>query len=126
MNEIIKKYPKIFQPYEGNPYNVNWDCPKGWEHIVDWLCGSIQEYLDMMNNEWNKRDIPQVHCTQVKEKFARLEFYFHGGDQQIEGMVEMAQHIASKHCQECGSTEDVQLTTNGWYVCKCKNCRNVL
>jgi len=29
--ELIKKYPKIFEPYEGNPGNVNWGgVPNGW------------------------------------------------------------------------------------------------
>lgn len=124
MKEIIKKYPKIFEMYEGNPWGVNWDCPVGWIQVLDWLCGSIQSYLDMMNGEWNKRDIPQVNCTQVKEKYARFEFYYTGGDEQIEGMVEMAQHIAQSYCHDCGSQDDVQITTNGWYHCRCKKCRD--
>jgi hypothetical protein len=122
MKEIIKKYPKIFKPYEGNPFNVNWDCPDGWLNLLDLLCDSIQKHIDI-NNQWNNKKISQVHCTQVKEKWATLNFYFNGGDEMIEGMVSFAENISAHVCQECGSTVKVeQHNINGWILTLCEKC----
>lgn len=47
--------------------------------------------------------VPQVVISQVKEKFGGLRFYYVGGDAAIEGMVRMAEGIASYTCEDCGS-----------------------
>ncbi len=123
MKDIIIKYPEIFQDYEGNPGRVNWSCPSGWVQVLDWLCGSIQSYTDNINKH-NSHLFPvqQVMCTQVKEKFAGLRFYYTGGDDEIEGMVTMAEHICDNTCQECGSHEDVEMVGKGWITTLCKKC----
>jgi hypothetical protein len=73
INKIIKKYPKIFRDYKGNPGRVNWSCPTGWLNVLDWLCGSIQGYIDNINEENTHLDpVAQVTCQQVKEKFAGI------------------------------------------------------
>lgn len=46
--------------------------------------------------EWIKVD-------QIKEKFGGLRFYYHGGDEQIHGMVRMAELWAGYTCEKCGN-----------------------
>ena len=123
MNKIIKKYPKIFQPYEGNPYGVNWELPEGWEEVVDELCGAIQDYVDNVKRykEGEEIRVEQVRCTQVKEKFGGLRFYFEGGDQEVDGMVRMAEWMCENRCQDCGRKEDLG-KTSGWISVLCRNC----
>lgn len=126
INEIIDKYPKIFKDYEGNPGRVNWECPTGWLKVLDWLCGSIQSYINNINeNNTHLKPIPQVECQQVKEKFAGLRFYYSGGDDSIEGMVDMAEHICWDTCQNCGSNENVERVGEGWLTTLCDSylCR---
>lgn len=123
-SELIKKYPKIFQPYEGNPYGVNWSgVPKGWLEVVDKLCGCIQDYIDNTRRWEGGKEIitPQVRCSQVKEKFGGLRFYYDGGDDEVEGMVRMAEWMCENKCQECGSEEDLG-KTRGWISVLCKTC----
>jgi hypothetical protein len=47
--------------------------------------------------------VPQVVVEQIKEKFGGLRFYYEGGDDQISGMVRMAESWASHACEECGA-----------------------
>jgi hypothetical protein len=122
--EIITKYPKIFQDYEGNPGRSNWyGVPKGWLPIIDDLCGAIQEYIDKttiyIRNEPQKPE--QVTCFQMKEKFGGLRFYTGGHDDIVEGMIELAEYLCDNTCDECGSRNDLG-KTSGWISVKCRNC----
>ncbi len=121
--ELIQKYPKIFKPYEGNPYGVNWEVPDTWIQLVDDLCGAIQSRVDHWRM-WDKdgeHRCPQVTCTQVKEKFGTLRFYYSGGDQPIDGMVSFASYMSYHICIDCGSREDLG-RTQGWVSTKCRTC----
>ena len=121
--ELIQKYPKIFEPYEGNPYGVNWGIPDTWIQLVDDLCGAIQSHVDHWKI-WDKdgeHRCSQVKCTQVKEKFGSLRFYYSGGDAQVDGMVSLAAHMSYYICIDCGSREHLG-RTEGWVSTKCQSC----
>ena len=47
--------------------------------------------------------VPYVVIDQIKEKFGGLRFYYHGGDEQIHGMVRMAELWAGRSCEKCGN-----------------------
>ena len=61
--------------------------------------------------------IPQVTLDQVKEKFGTLRFYYTGGDDEISGMVRMAESWASKSCEECGNVG--KRSGEGWVRTLC-------
>jgi len=122
--EIIAKYPKIFQDYEGNPGQCNWHgVPDGWLPIIDKLCGAMQNYID--NRIRYTKDGPttpeQVTCVQMKEKFGGLRFYTNGHDDVIEGMITMVEDLCDNTCDECGSEDDLGIT-QGWISIKCRKC----
>lgn len=124
IEELIKKYPKIFEDYEGNPGRVNWyGLPKGWISIIDKLCGCMQSYID--NHVTYSKDgeyrPQQVTCSQMKEKFGGLRFYTNGHDNVIEGMINMAEYICDNTCQQCGLEEDLGVTS-GWITVLCRTC----
>jgi hypothetical protein len=122
--ELIAKYPKIFEDYEGNPGRVNWyGVPDGWLSIIDKLCGAMQNYIDHTTRYTNGGPITpeQVTCVQMKEKFGRLCFYTNGHDDVIEGMITMAEYLCDNTCDECGSEEDLGVTS-GWINVKCRKC----
>lgn len=60
---------------------------------------------------------PQVVVDQVKEKFGTLRFYYHGGDETIDGMVRMAGTMSSVTCEVCGNKG--KITGGGWLSCRC-------
>lgn len=106
------------------------DCGDGWYNILDALCANIQNHinnrLDQIKRaeKWNanvndpeyewtaivdrkEREIPepieQVVAIQVKEKFGDLRFYYSGGDDYIQGVVDMAEYMSRRTCEVCGS-----------------------
>jgi hypothetical protein len=122
--EIIAKYPKIFESYQGNPNGINWHgVPNGWLPIIDKLCGCMQSHID--HNTTYTKDGPikslQVKCTQMKEKFGALRFYADNTDDIIEGMIDMAEYMCDSTCQDCGSENDLGLTS-GWISVLCRSC----
>lgn len=122
LDELYLKYPRIFEQMKDGYYAISSSLPSGWIKTVDFLCESIQNYTDNINN--NNKHLPQVPQTvvdQVKEKFAGLRFYFHGGDDAIEGMVEMAETICSHTCMDCGN-EGKFIDSGGWYYTLCDEC----
>ena len=44
-----------------------------------------------------------IRVEQIKEKFGGLRFYYQGGDDRIEGMVNMAEIWANHTCETCGN-----------------------
>ena len=122
--ELIAKYPKIFQDYEGNPGRCNWfGVPDGWLPIVDKLCGSIQSYIDRYTRYTEEGPVKpiQVTCVQMKEKFGGLRFYTNGNDDIVEGMISMAEYLCDHTCQDCGSEENIG-RTGGWITTLCQKC----
>lgn len=47
--------------------------------------------------------IPQLVADQVKEKFAGLRFYHHGGDEFCDGVIRQAAAMSVRTCEECGA-----------------------
>jgi hypothetical protein len=122
--EIITKYPKIFEDYQGNPGRSNWyGVPDGWLPIIDKLCGAIQEYIDhhISYTKDGQYRPDQVKCSQMKEKFGGLRFYTDGHDEVVDGMIKMAEYWCDHTCQDCSSEEDLGLTS-GWISVLCRNC----
>jgi hypothetical protein len=96
------KFPKMFdRPYGGFAINA------GWWKIIESLCSNIQSYTDWKNEQHTKCGsgvpISQVKVNQIKEKFGGLRFYYEGGDDQIHGMVRMAEAWADASCETCGN-----------------------
>lgn len=61
-----------------------------------------------MSNKYTQyRDVPevcpQVLVIQVKEKYGGLRFYYIGGDDCVDAMVDVAETMASKTCEVCGA-----------------------
>ena len=134
---LCSKYPKIFKQRHGTVTEsaMFWgvECGDGWYKILDALCSQIQSHIDWSykNHEfdikWNKDHpdnqravrgpVPQVVAVQVKEKFGGLRFYYDGGDEQIYGMVRMAESWAANTCEKCGETGSIR--TGGWVRTLC-------
>jgi hypothetical protein len=135
--KLCDKYPKIFANRHKAPSETamcwGFDHGDGWYDILDILCESIQTHIDWSvenhnwTNNWNlknpdqPRPVPticaQVVATQVKEKFGELRFYYDGGDDMIQGMVEMAQSISTRVCETCGKPGS--LRGGGWVQTLC-------
>jgi hypothetical protein len=90
-----KSYPKMYAGKHGG-FAVG----KGWYPIIERLSSNIQQHIEWKNRE--SEVVPQVIVEQIKEKFGGLRFYYQGGDEQVAGMVRMAEAWADVACEECG------------------------
>jgi hypothetical protein len=97
-----EKFPAMFSQRYGG-----FCIDKGWWPIIETLCANIQSHIDWKQEQKEKyqRGIGcnQVIVVQVKEKFGGLRFYYEGGDDEIHGMVRMAEAWADHSCEECGA-----------------------
>ena len=92
--QMEERFPKMF----ANPYG-GFAVGAGWYPILEKLCANIQHHIDW--KEKQGKPIPQVEVEQIKEKFGGLRFYYQGGDEQIHGMVRMAESWADIACEDC-------------------------
>lgn len=94
-----ERFPKMFAGQYGG-FAVG----SGWWPIIETLCANIQSHTDWWNKNHEKHPVvEQVVVDQIKEKFGGLRFYYEGGDDQISGMVRMAEAWAEHSCEECGA-----------------------
>lgn len=108
--QMEERFPKMFsQPYGG--FAVG----KGWYPILETLCANIQHHLDWKNR--TAEVVPQVVVAQIKEKFGGLRFYYDGGNDEISGMVRMAEAWADIACEECGAAG--KRRSGGWIRTLC-------
>jgi hypothetical protein len=87
----------------------------GWYPILETLCTNIQSHIDWRVKQG--KDCPQVIVEQIKEKFGGLRFYYQGGDDEISGMVRMAEAWADIACEECGAAG--KRRSGGWIRTLC-------
>ena len=138
--QLVKKYPLIFKNRYGDVKETlmcwGFECGNGWYQILDSLCANIQHHIDWKEKQrqWTitfnskaaleeMNEVPdaiaQVVAVQVKEKFGGLRFYYDGGDDQISGMVRMAESWAANTCETCGAPGKSR--NGGWIKTLCDN-----
>ena len=134
---LVEKFPLIFKNRYGDMAETcmcwGFECGDGWYQILDSLCANIQSHIDWSHKsyawdlKWNeehpeeqrpvREPVSQVVATQVKEKFGGLRFYYDGGDEEISGMVRMAESWAAHTCEECGAPGTMR--QGGWIRTLC-------
>jgi hypothetical protein len=94
--------------------------------LTNWLEKQSNEmYIHLsFKPRFEEVKIHQVEATQVKEKLSGLRFYYSGGDDEIRGMVSLAESLSYRICEECGCPGDVSVR-GGWYKTLCKDCRKI-
>lgn len=98
---------------------------RGRDAVLEYICKGKTPSLwdeeradEIMEQEL--RLTPYVHhvtADQVKEKFGGLRFYYSGGDDEVSGMVRMAESWAAVTCEECGAPGSIR--HGGWIRTLC-------
>ena len=142
-DELCAKYPKIFRDRYASPQTVcmcwGFECGDGWYDLIDTLCHEIQSHIDnkiraqkyrlekgeIGPNEVIPEEEFQVVASQVKSKFSGLRFYveYNGLDDEIRGMISMAESMSYKICEECGNRGT--LRKDSWITNYCDPCYTV-
>lgn len=100
---------------------------KGLEHyhtygetLSEWGRKHVQEDIEKAKYEDVPEVCKQVVATQIKEKFGTLRFYYSGGDDFVNGVVQMAEAMSGSTCEDCASP-GTQLG-GGWIRTLCTKC----
>jgi hypothetical protein len=119
-NERNRKYREMVAAARAGDFTL-------FNEYFSW-CLDKPEYLEKYRKEvleeelpkWREEDkiIPQVVADQVKEKYGTLRFYYHGGDDFIDGMVRMAESMSAVTCEVCGNPG--KLVGGGWIRTLCR------
>lgn len=111
---LCARYPAIFanrrEPINSSCMGWGFSCGDGWFDLIDTLCERLQFWTDRNN-------APQVVATQVKEKWGMLCFYYWGGNNEQSGMVDMAEALSERICEECGKPG--RRLVHGAYMTRC-------
>ena len=109
--KLFEKYPKILN---GALVGKHIDCGDGWYHLLDHLCGDIQETCDKDHH------ITQVQAFDIKtDPTGGLRFYYLGGNLYIYEAVSDAEVKSYSICEECGERGD-RTKKRAWAKCLCK------
>lgn len=127
--KMAEKFPRYFG--EGKRYG-GFAIAEGWYPIIESLVSEIDHHTEWRRKmrardlkkiragETDVRITPKVNwitVEQIKEKFGGLRFYYSGGDDEISGMVTMAERWASHTCETCGNLGERR--SGGWIRTLC-------
>ena len=125
-NKLFKKYPKLFRQKDLTPQETAmcWGiaCGDGWYTLLDELCNNIDNRLRNVNRNRVEGEKLICEALQVKEKFGGLRFYTCGGDDYINGLIDMAESMSYRICSKCSNQKKPQ-KNRGWIYTLCDNCR---
>lgn len=121
-DDLIDRYPEIFQQSKQNPLGIPYrgiQCDVGWFPLIDRLCSKIQ---GRVNNQKSK----QVTIMQIKEKDGSLRISYYDGDDYIQGLIDMTQELSNCTCEVCGRPGSKKKLLLGWIKTICETCETKL
>lgn len=119
------KYPKIFGTSDpSEPYTLyGIECGDGWYDLLDVLCRNIQGHIDIKIKNLKtdeEKEALQINANQIKQKYGTLRYYYSGGDDYIAGLIQMAEAMSGRICENCG--DKATNRTRGWIRNICNGC----
>lgn len=88
----------------------------GEGEVRDWHIKIADEAMVSGDRPVPKK-VNYVVVDQVKEKFGTLRFYYHGGDEAVDGMVRMAESMSAMMCEKC--SKPATMHHDGWVRTLC-------
>ncbi len=88
------RYAQIFVKYSSprSAMSLGVKCGDEWFQLIDTLCG----------RDADCRNEPQAVAVQVKKKLDGLRFYFRNASERQRGIIDMAQELLFRMCDQCG------------------------
>jgi hypothetical protein len=114
-------FPHMYEEWKAAPDKVCRECGKGWYSLVD-----------QAEKELATFGVENKHWLQVKEKFGGLRLYFttdHLSDEVAIKAREAAEKYikqASSTCEQCGSDQGIQMSTEDHRATICQECNTKL
>ena len=114
---LCAKYPEIFAGRNGSLTTMamcwGFEVGDGWYLLIDVLCEELQR-------ETAQQGAPQVIATQVKEKYGGLRFYVHASSDRQMAMIDFAEALSYRICEECGAPGVLDEREGEWMATRCQ------
>jgi len=116
--KLLKDFPYQFSYYHDHtkpmmPMVFGFECGDGWYEIIYNLTKKLSEVS------------PTTKVMQVKEKFAGLRYYVDSCNEEGFELINQAEKLSYKTCENCGSMEDVKIRGKYWAQTRCEKCKDV-
>ena len=122
---LIEKYPFLLprsvwtdEPFDDYDYSYTEidSLPNGWRIAFgEMMMEEIGESLAKTGN------LETFRFDQIKEKYGQLRCYNHGGNEEVDNIIEKYSNLSENICIICGKP-DVYMTGGGWICPICKEC----
>jgi len=121
-NKLVKTFPLLYGDRNASMQSTAmcWGFPgDGWFDIIWDLSSKLEPLIQKFIDE-NQDTEHYPKASQVKEKFGGLRFYMTCGSDEIFDLIEEAEALSCKTCEECGKPgEAIGL---GWVHTLCYDC----
>ena len=111
---LLETFPELYKefylPMTQTCMCWGFDTGDGWYDLLYTLSAAITD-------EVRRSGCPPVTVTQVKEKYAGLRYYYNGGNDATDSMIELAEQMSYRICETCGKPGKVR--GQGWYYTSC-------
>lgn len=112
---LYQAFPTIFYG-EGKEFALYPACGDGWYNLLYGALDLVQSWCEQVS-------IPPIVLTDIKEKYGTLNIYYRGGDEYIEGVLDLAQLLSAHICEMCGNQSVPTKARHGWIVTRCHECQ---
>jgi hypothetical protein len=117
---LCERYPTIMQDRHRNPQETTmcwgFECGDGWFDLLDTAMQAIQRHEQHLAH--HNVEFEPVVFEQVKEKFGTLRIYYRGGDEYVSGVIDFAENLSGRVCEDCGAPG--RPTGRGWIRTLCE------
>ena len=123
--KLYEDFPDLFADRNKSPrescMSFGIECGNGWYDLIRSVCYRIKQHEENKKHRKESASDISVVFDQVKEKFGGLRIYYRGGDDYVDGVVDMAEEMSYKICERCGNRGTPN--QGGWIVTLCDFCR---
>jgi len=117
--KIVKKCPLLYRDYGGDPKKTcmafGIAVGDGWYKIIHDLSIKLEWWI----RTWKMK----AKAAQVKEKFGLLRFYMKDGCAEMNDLIQEAEALSAKTCEECGKPGKKTVNDMGWIQTLCPKCK---
>ena len=120
--KLVDNFPLLYSdrhsPMQSTCMCWGFECGDGWFDIIWDLSSRLEPLIKKIMTEEPLLLPPKA--SQVKEKYGSLRFYMTRGSDEIFHLIERAEELSSKTCEECGDYGEER--GGGWIRTLCLKC----
>ena len=121
--KLVKAFPLLYDdrdaPMQSTAMCWGFACSDGWFDIIWDLSSKLEPLIQKCIDEEQDTEL-YPKAFQVKEKFGGLRFYMTCGSREIFDLIEEAEILSYKTCEECGKPGEER--DGGWIHTLCDDC----